>query len=285
MAYSATTLAQKSVLNVTPNGNEGAIWGAGAGLTADSSGNIFFLDANGVFDSTLNSSGFPSSGDYGNAFLRLATQAGLSVADYFEMDNEQQENDTDTDLGSGGAILLPPIKDSTGAVWNLAAGAGKDSNLYLVDRTSMGKFNSGSNNIYQELAGALPGGIWSMPAYFNGRLYYGPVGQPILAFQFKNARLLSAPVAQTTNAFGYPGATPSISSNKNQNGIVWAAENTNPAVLHAYNAINLQEIYNTNQAANNRDHFGAGNKFITPLIINGKVYVGTTTGIGVFGLL
>jgi hypothetical protein len=285
MAYSATTLVQKSVLNVTPNGNEGAIWGAGAGLTADSSGNIFFLDANGVFDSTLNSSGFPSSGDYGNAFIRLATQTGLSVADYFEMDNEQQENDSDTDLGSGGAILLPPIKDSTGAIWNLAAGAGKDSNLYLVDRTSMGKFNSGSNKIYQELAGALPGGIWSMPAYFNGRLYYGPVGQPILAFQFKNARMLSTPVAQTTNAFGYPGATPSISSNKNLNGIVWATQNTNPAVLHAYNAINLQEIYNTNQAANSRDHFGAGNKFITPLIINGKVYVGTTTGIGVFGLL
>jgi hypothetical protein len=47
----------------------------------------------------------------------------------------------------------------------------------------------------------------------------------------------------------------------------------------------LQELYNTNQAADGRDHFGAGNKFITPLIINGKVYVGTTTGVGVFGLL
>ena len=69
-----------------------------------------------------------------------------------------------------------------------------------------------------------------------------------------------------------------------QNAIVWAAENTSPAVLHAYNAINLQELYNTNQAADSRDHFGAGNKFITPMIANGKVYVGTTTGVGVFGL-
>jgi len=284
MGYSAATLARKTVLNVTPNGNEGAIWGAGAGLTADSSGNIFFLDANGIFDSTLNSSGFPSSGDYGNAFIRLTTQTGLAVADYFEMDNQQQENDTDTDLGSGGAILLPPMKDSSGATRNLAAGAGKDSNLYLADRTSMGKFNSSSNKIYQELPGALPGGVWSMPAYFNGKLYYGPVSQPILAFQFKNAKLLTTPVAQTVNAFGYPGATPSISSNKNQNGIVWAVENTNPAILHAYNATNLQELYNTNQAANGRDHFGSGNKFITPLIAHGKVYVGTPTGVGVFGL-
>jgi len=285
MGYNATTLTQKTVLNVTPNGNEGAIWGAGAGLTADGLGNIFFLDANGVFDTTLNSGGFPSSGDYGNAFLRLTTKGGLAVADYFEMFNGVQESDGDVDLGSGGAILLPEMKDSSGTTWQLAAGAGKDSNLYVVNRNSMGKFNSSSNNIYQELDGVLPGGIWSMPAYFNGRIYFGPVGQPILAFQFKNAKLQTAPTAQTSNSFGYPGATPSISSNKSQNGIVWAAENTNLAVLHAYNATSLQELYNTNQAANGRDHFGAGNKYITPLIINGKVYVGTTNGVGVFGLL
>ena len=68
--YNINTLAQKSVLNVTPNGNEGAMWGSGAGMAADGTGNIILLDANGVFDSTLNSSGFPSEGDYGNAFLK-----------------------------------------------------------------------------------------------------------------------------------------------------------------------------------------------------------------------
>jgi hypothetical protein len=285
MGYGRTTLAQATVLNVTPNGNEGSIWGAGAGPAADDDGNIFFLDANGIFDSTLNSSGFPSSGDYGNAFVRLTTKGGLAVADYFEMDNGQQESDDDIDLGSGGAILLPTMKDSSGTTWQLAAGAGKDSNLYVVNRNSMGKFNPNSNKMYQELSGALPGGIWSMPAFFDGRLYFGPVDEPILAFQFKQAKLLTTPVAQTANSFGYPGATPSISSNKSDNAIVWATENTNPAVLHAFNAATLQELYNTNQAAGGRDQFGAGNKFITPLIINGKVYVGTTNGVGVFGLL
>ena len=284
MGYNATTLAQTTVLNVTPNGNEGAIWGAGAGMAADGNGNIFLLDANGLFDPTLNASGFPEQGDYGNAFLRLTTKGGLAVADYFEMDNESQENGSDTDLGSGGTLLVSE-KDSTGKLWQLAVGAGKDNNLYVVDRTNMGKFNSTSNNIYQELSGALPGGIWSMPAAFNGNIYYGPVGSPILAFQFKNARLLSSAVAKTTNAFGYPGATPSISSRLGQNAIVWAVENSNPAVLYAYNAKNLQEIYNSNQAPNGRDQFGPGNKFITPMIAHGKVYVGTTTGVGVFGLL
>jgi outer membrane protein assembly factor BamB len=285
MGYDRKTLAQQTILNVTPNGNEGAIWGAGGGLAADALGNIFLLDANGIFDTTLNSKGFPSSGDYGNAFLRLLTKNGLSVADYFEMYDGPNESDRDVDLGSGGAILLPNMKDSSGTTWKLAAGAGKDNNLYIVNRNSMGKFNPNRNQIYQELIGALPGGIFSSPAYFNGKLYFAPVNQPLLEFQFRQARLLPIPVAQTTTVFRYPGATPSISSNKNQDAILWATENTNPAVLHAYNAVNLRELYNTNQAPDGRDHFGAGNKFITPMIANGKVYVATTTGVGVFGLI
>jgi hypothetical protein len=127
--------------------------------------------------------------------------------------------------------------------------------------------------------------VWSMPAFFSGNLYYGPVGSPILDFRFQNAKLLTSPVARTSNAFGYPGATPSVSANGGKNPIVWATENTNPAVLHAYNAKTLVELYNSNQAANGRDHFGAGNKYVTPMIAHGKVYVGTTNGVGVFGLL
>jgi hypothetical protein len=284
MGYNASTLVQTTVLNVTPNGNEGAVWGAGAGLTADSKSNIYFLDANGYFDTTLNAGGFPSEGDYGNAFMKLSTKGGLAVTDYFEMYNQESENGSDTDLGSGGALLLPAMKDAQGNLWDLAVGAGKDTNLYVVNRNSMGGFNSTNKN-YQELAGALPGGIWSMPAYFDGRLYYGPVGQPILEFEFKSARLLPSAIAQTSHTFGYPGATPSISANGDANVIVWASENTNPAVLHAFNAKTLVELYNSNQASGGRDQFGAGNKFMIPTIANGKVYVGTTTGVGAFGLL
>jgi putative pyrroloquinoline-quinone binding quinoprotein len=285
MAYNASTLKQTSVINVTPNGSEGAIWGAGAGLAADSSENIFFLDANGTFDSTLTGTGFPSSGDYGNAFIRLTTKGGLAVADYFEMADGIQESDDDTDLGSGGAILFPDMKDSAGTTWQLAAGAGKDGNLYIINRQSMGKFNSSGDSIYQELDGVLPGGMWGMPAYYYGRLFYGPENSPILEFEFKNAKLEPAAIAKTTTSFAYPGATPSISANGSESTILWATENTNPAILHAYNARTLVELYNTNQAANGRDNFGVGNKFITPMIANGKVYVGTTTGVGVFGLL
>jgi hypothetical protein len=285
MAYNAFTLQQTSVLNVTPNGNEGAIWGSGGGLTSDGNGNIFFLDANGVFDTTLNSSGFPSMGDYGNAFIRLTTRQGLAVADYFEMDNQGEENCCDIDLGSGGAMVLPNLKDASGKTWQLAVGAGKDQNIYIVNRNNLGKFNSTSNNIFQELVGVLPGGMWNSPAFSNNTLFYGPVGSPILAFKFQNAKLLSTPVAQSTHSFGFPGATLMVSSNNGTDSIVWAVENVNPAVMHAYTANNLTELYNTSQAANGRDNFGAGNKYAAPTVANGKVYVPTTTGVGVFGLL
>jgi hypothetical protein len=285
IGYDASTLAQTSVLNVVPNGRQGAIWMSGAGLAADSTGNIYFLDGNGDFDTNLNTSEFPSNGDYGNAFLKLSTSSGLAVADYFEMDNQQQENNFDVDLGSGGAMVLPDLTDGSGHMWHLAVGAGKDANLYVVNRDSMGKFNSNSNNIYQELPGALPGGVFAMPAYFNGTVYYGSVGSPIQAFRITNAKLSTSATGHTNNSFGYPGATPGVSANGTNDAILWVAENGSTAVLHAYDATNLSnELYNSNQSGS-RDQFGMGNKFITPTIVNGKVYVGTTNGVAVFGLL
>ena len=285
IGYSTSTLAQTSVFNFTPNGTRGSVWMAGAGLAADPASNIYFLAANGTFDTTL-TAGFPNQGDYGNAFLKLSTTNGsLAVADYFNMSNTVSESGADTDLGSGSALVLPDMTDGGGTIRHLAVGAGKDTHIYLVDRDNMGKFDPGANNIYQDLPSVLVGGVWAMPAYFNNRLYYGAVGNVIKAFQFTNAQLVSPPTWNTPNSFAYPGATPSISANGASNGIVWAAENTNPAILHAYDAGNLAPLYDSNQAPNSRDHFGAGNKFITPMIANGKVYVGTTNGVGVFGIL
>jgi hypothetical protein len=287
MGFDQSTLAQVSVLNVTPNGNEGSVWMSGAGLAGDTSGNIFLLDANGTFDTTLDANGFPSQGDYGNAFLKISSaNRQLAVADYFEMSNQGAENGSDEDLGSGGALVLPDLQDSSNRTRHLAVGAGKDANIYLVDRDAMGKFNPNTNNIYQEISGALSDSVFSMPAYFNNTVYYGAVGDSVKAFAITKAQLASTPASQTANAFAYPGATPSISASGTSNAILWAAENSGNAVLHAYDATNLaHELYNSNQASGGRDQFGVGNKFITPMITNGKVYVGTTNGVGVFGLL
>jgi hypothetical protein len=287
MAYNSRTLAQTSVIDVTPNAFKGAIWMAGGGLAADSSGNIYFLDGNGVFDTTLNSQGFPINGDYGNAFMKLSNSSGtLTVADYFNMYNTVQESDADEDLGSGGVMVLPDLLDNNGQVHHLAVGAGKDTNIYVVNRDNMGKFNPNNDDaIYQEIDGVLPGGVWSSPAYFNNVVYYGDQIDNLKAFSISNALLSTAPTSQTSNQFPYPGTTPTVSANQTSNAIVWAIANTNPAVLYAYDATNLaHEFYDSNQAGS-RDQFGPGNKFITPVVVNGKVFVGTQTGVAVFGLL
>lgn len=298
MNFNETNLQQVSVLNLTANGStqsgqEGGIWMAGDGPAADSSGNIYLLVGNGTFDTTLNA-GFPNKQDYGNSFMKISTAGNrLSVADYFAMNNSsgnaETESSADTDLGSGGEMLLPDVTDNNGTVHHLAVGAGKDGNMYIVDRDNMGKYSANDASIYEEIGGALPGGVWASPAYFNNTVYYGSVGQTLEAFSISNARLATSASSQSATSFGYPGTTPSISANGTANGIVWAIENgSSTGVLHAYDASNLAtELYNSNMAAGSRDAFAtsANDKFVTPLIANGKVYVGTPNAVVVFGLL
>lgn len=288
IAFAESTLVRGAVLNVAPNSGAGpAIWMAGGGPAVDSSGNLYLLTANGAFETTLDANGFPNQQDYGNSFLKISTAgSSLKVADYFAMYNEIAESNADEDLGSGGAMLLPDVTDSTNTVRHLVIGAGKDGNIYLVDRDSMGKFNASQNKIYQQLSGALAGSIFSTPAYFNGTVYYGDVGSTLKAFTVTSAKLIATPQSQSASQFAFPGTAPSVSANGTSNAIVWAHENASPAVLHAYDAGNLaHELYNSSQAAANRDQFGAGNKFITPTVADGKVFVGTTNSVAVFGLL
>jgi immunoglobulin I-set domain protein len=286
MGYNQTTLAQTSVLNLTPNGSEGSIWQSGGGLAADPQGNIYALIANGTFETTLDTNGFPNKHDYGNGFIKVSTTSGiLKVADYFNMSNTVSESGADADLGSGGAMVLPDQSYGTASTLNLAVGAGKDGNLYVVNRNNMGKFNSTSNNVYQELASAVPNGVFGVPAYFNDTVYYCDVNATLKSFSISNGKLSTTPL-QTGASFTYPGVLPSVSANGTSNGIVWAIENTGTAALHAFAANDLtQELYNSNQAASGRDHFGSGNKFITPMIADGKVFAATTNSVAVFGLL
>ncbi len=289
IAYDQQTLARAAVLDVAPNSGGGgpAIWMSGGGPAADAAGNVYVLTANGAFETTLDGAGFPSGQDYGNSFLKLTTAGGmLAVADYFTMANEVAESQADTDLGSGGIMLLPDLADASGTTRHLAVGAGKDGNIYVVNRDSMGRFDPAGNHIWQELGGVLPGGIWSTPAYFDGTVYYGDVHGTLKAFDVSDAKLATLPSSQTSTVFPYPGTAPAVSADGSVDGIVWAHENTDPAVLHAYDATNLaHELYNSNQAANGRDHFGSGNKFITPTIADGRVFVGTRSGVAEFGLL
>ena len=126
MAYDAQPLRQSSILNLTPNGYQGAVWMSGAGLAADGQGNVYLLNANGLFDTAVNDRGMPLFNDYGNCFLKISTSPKLAVADYFTMFDTMQESDDDVDLGSGGALVLPDLYDDNGQLHHLAVGAGKE---------------------------------------------------------------------------------------------------------------------------------------------------------------
>jgi hypothetical protein len=307
ISFKQSDLTRASMLNVAPNSgvalngvptgddtsgstNGPAIWMSGDGPGADAAGNIYFLTGNGRFETTLDTNGFPNQGDYGNSFVKVSLSgANMAVADYFATFDEVHLSAQDLDLGSGGEMLLPDLTDSTNTVKHLVVGAGKDGKIYLVDRDNMGKFNSTKNNIWQEVDSALGGGgIRSSPAYFNGSLYYGPRDTTLKAFSITNAKISAKATSQSAGSFAYPGTSPVICANGTANGIVWAHENGNSAgaVLHAYNAANLAtELYNSTQAAGSRDQIGGGNKFITPTVAGGKVFVGTTNSVGIFGLL
>jgi hypothetical protein len=286
IGYDELTLARRSVLNVTPNGSGGAIWMSGCGLASDFDGNIFLLAGNGTLDTNLTANGFPSMSDYGNAFLKLTTtNSSLNVADYFATYATPSQNAKDLDLGSGGGVVLPDMADSQGITRQLAVGAGKDANIYLVDRSNMGKFNPTNDDaIYQKLVGVMTNGVFSTPAYFNQTLYYGSQNGVLQAFPFQDARLQPA-TSHTAHAFRYPGATPAVSADGTNNAILWAVDpgfvnSPSPAVLYAYPAGDL-----SSQLYLGAVFHGTGAKFVTSTIASGRVYVGITSGVGVFGLL
>lgn len=291
IGYDESTLAQVKVLNLTPNGSEGSIWASGAAPAVDSSGSIYLMTGNGTFDITPDANGFPAMGDYGNCFIRLsAANNSLQVSDYWTMSNTVAESAMDVDLGSGGPVILPDMVDGNGAVRHLAIGGGKDSHIYIVDRDNMGKFDPTTNNgtVYQDLPASLhqDRGTFGAPAYFNGNVYFGAVNDFLRAFTFTSGRLGAFATSTTHLVYAFPGTTPSVSANGTSNGIVWTLEHVIPGVLHANDARDVgAELYNSNQAANGRDQFGSVTKFAVPTVANGKVYVGSSGSVAVFGLL
>ena len=289
IGFKASDLSLAAVLNIDPNGIEpsdaidgpsgNTFWNSGGGFAVDDAGNLYNASANGPFDA--------EAGDYGDSIIKFSATKGLAVSGYFAPFNQQVLSNEDGDLGSSDVILLPDLQDASGQTVHLAVTAGKDGSIYVVNRDNLGQFNASSNaNAHQVLPDALTIEELGAGAYFNGQLYYGANSQPLRAFTFTNSLLSATPTSQTAMSFGYPGTSPSISADGNSNGIVWAVEEGSTAVLHAYDASNLAvELYNTNQAANGRDQFGADSKFIVPTIADGHVFVGTQTGVAIFGLL
>ncbi len=289
LGYNATNLSQSvSVFNSTPNGGEGGFWSGGGTFTADSSSNLYLMTGNGDFNATAGT--INSSNNFSMSVLKLSTTNGpATLVDYFSPYDEATESGGDRDLGSGAAIVLPDAVGSASHPHLLTA-AGKQGNVYLLDRDNMGHFNvANDNQIVQEMDGAI-GSNDGTPAFWNNTIYYLGLDDNLKAFSISNAVIASNPTRSTHNFGGDKNSsTPSISSAGTSNGIVWAIDasaysSSGTETLYAFNATNVaQELYDSSLLSS-RDNPGAAVKFIAPTVANGKVYVGAEYAISVFGL-
>ncbi len=277
LAYNATNLQQMAAIATTPNGTRGAIWQAGGGPAADSDGTIFLATGNGTFDANSGGS------DYGDSLLHLnPASSGLTVLDYFTPHDQETLETTDLDLGSGGVLLLP---DQDQPHTHELLGGGKAGTLYVVDRDSMGGYNTADDSqIVQSIPGASASELDSVPAYWNGNVYIGGQADHIKAFSLSNDLLSAQPTSQTSVAAIVPGSV-SITASGSNNGILWAIPQNNPATLYAFDALNLSTMFYNSSQAGLRDRLGSVPKFVAPTIANGKVYIGGTSALSVYGLL
>jgi hypothetical protein len=281
MAYDAHTLAQTAVFNTSPDAGESGIWQSDNGPAADEQGNIYLATGNGRFTVAANGS------DYGDTILKLGLSGGgFHVLDYFNPFDEKALNSQDQDVGSGGPILLPPQPGDTRRLLLLG---GKDGALYVLDRGRLGKYQVGTNNAAQVIR--FRGGIYSAPAFWNGRVYMLASNDYLMAFPVHRGKLADKPDSIGAQRFGNPGATPAVSADGKRNGIVWLIETKawngadRPAVLHAYDAANVaRELWHSEQN-NARDRVGQTLRFTIPTVVNGRVYVDAKRKVDVYGLL
>jgi hypothetical protein len=288
MAYDETTLQQVAVYVTTPDGGRGALWQAGQGLLADSSGNIYMLAGNGTCDATIN-----CGRNLGDSAIKLSPT--LTVTDWFTPDNRGQLDELDLDLGGGGPILLPGQA--------LMVGGGKDGVLRLINTDDMGHFNTAFDDDVEEFT-ASPGFIMTAPVYWSGpaagpSIYLWTGGDFLKQYVFSNGRFTPTPASEgsiESLAGGSNCPALSLSANGSQQGtgIVWVWQPLsgngngipNPGVLRAFDASNVaNELWDSTQNST-RDNPGLFAKFCPPTIANGKVYVASFSGVlDVYGLI
>jgi hypothetical protein len=297
--YDATTLAflgsdVTNTLHTNTSYYLSAVWQSGYGVAADSNGDIYF--------STGNSD--PSTPSYSASFNRPDSVVHLSgdltslidsftPSDYFQLDQ------SDTDLGSGGAMLLP---DQPGSTSHLVVAGGKDGRAFLLNRDNMGGYTQGGPD--KVLQSVNQGGCWCGPAYFVGSdgnpyvLTGGGNGITSWQLTLPAVQLVqksAAPSSSTDGLPDYGGSIPVVSSNGTMAGtaIAWFVQRPSsssdsdpgtPVTLQAFDASNLRKQLFSAQAGT-WTHAVNSNADLVPTVANGKVYVTSNKQLQIFGLL
>jgi len=292
LGYDAATLNQTAAFNTTAENAGGAsIWQGGRGVAADTAGSIYCATGNGTSDGVK---------AWGESVLRLTTSGGLSVADYFTPAEFMELNDSDTDLGATGPVLIPGT--------NLLFAIGKEGVLFLMDRANLGHQVDGNTQVLQSFEAGNPTLTLAQEEtsflIFNNAfwdnmggqiLYLWPQGQPLRSYRMENGIFQVTPfstgLATVVHHKPFPGMTLSAFGSLSDTGILWAtgADTSalpGPGTLHAFDAMDLTvELWNSDMQED-RDTMGNYTKFANPTVANGKVFTPTDSReIVVYGLL
>jgi hypothetical protein len=280
LAYDKSALQQTAIFNDTADGAGGSFWDGGGAPAIDNSGDLYLIGGTDFDD--------PAPG-YNNSILRLAS-GDLSVVDYFKPSNDAWLRSNDADLGSGAAIVMP---DNSSDTPHELIGGGKDGRIFVIDRDDMGQFQMTDHVIQEVQTGVTQfDNIYSTPTLWNGNVYYHCANDVVRAFSWDSATglLSDSPTSKGTKVYGVHGATASLSANGSSDAILWEIESTNqltagPAILHAYNALDVSKQLYSSLMSGSRDMAGPAVKFVVPSVVDGHVYVGTANELEVYGLL
>ncbi len=258
LGYNATNLTQQvAYYDTTPTGSQAAVWSGGMAPAVDSSGNLYIITGNGTFDGTSN---------FGESMIKL--NGSLAVQDYATPTNWSDLNNGDKDFGSGGVVLLPT---------HYAVGMGKDGNLYLADVNQMGHVG----NVVQSFPAQPNYGdtVGKSPVYWQGPgkqyLFVLHSNNPTKSFEFTGTNIITTPLGTSSFTPNDRCGGLSLSANGTNNGVLW--EIGSDSNLRAYDAVNFPDVLWMGSV-------GIYAKMTCPTIANGKVYVGTSNGLVVWGL-
>jgi hypothetical protein len=259
LGYNATNLTQQVVaFNATPTGIQGAVWSGGMAPAVDTNGNLYIMTGNGTFDGTTN---------YNLSESMVKLNGNLAVQDFATPGNWNSLNNGDTDFGSGGVVLLPT---------HYAVGIGKDGILYLADINNMGHVGNFVQGFQAQSSGDTVG---KSPVYWQGPgkqyLFVLHSNSATKSFEFTGTNIITTPLGTSSFTMNDRCGGISLSANGTNNGILWEIGNDNN--LRAYDAVNFPKVLWTGSV-------GTYVKMTCPTIANGKVYVGTSNGLGVWGL-
>jgi hypothetical protein len=272
LSYNASTLQQEGAYTVEPGKTLASIWQQGAGLSADNDGNIYGETGEGPYTPGTNLS---------ISILKLSqTGATIGLADWFTPYNYQYLSSNDWDLANT-PVILP---DQSGPYPHETVTVGKLGTIYLMNRDNMGQLCTTCDTaaidtqIIQEIPSNTEGN--TTPVYWNNMLYFSSDRTPITAYAVSDSKLVIPSAAHSANMVG--PSHPIITANGNSNGILWVIDSLSHLI--ALDAISLNTLYDSNQAANGRDALPPLPHFGSPIAADGKVFIGTQNSVVVYGL-